>query len=146
MADTGGKTARVGGRTPNWVLQRRLCQSIIGKEGTPEYKEYVDSTRRQLLAGVLPPAIHQLILHYGYGKPVDEIEVTERITDTLSHLSEEQLRDRARRLSMARYILPDPSDIDVDTIEKPPVRELQTASRAPEGSALEPSSSSGETR
>jgi hypothetical protein len=111
------------GRPPNWVLQRRLAQAILGKEGTPEYKEYCEAMRRQVLAGVLNPAIHTLILHYGYGKPVEEIEleVSQR-PDPLVHLTEDELRDRARRISMARYILskPDelpPGDVDGEVLE-----------------------------
>lgn len=95
------------GRPPTWVLQRRLCQSIIGKEGTKEYTEYTNAMRKQVLAGVCPPAIHQLFLHYGYGKPVEEIEVVDKTPaeSGLADLTEEQLRDRAKRIAMAKFIV-----------------------------------------
>jgi len=113
------------GRPPNWVLQRRLAQSILGKEGTPEYKEYCETTRRHLLAGILPPAIYTLILHYGYGKPVEEIDLEVRTPDPLASLSEDELRERARRLAMARFILPSPEEtVDGETVQ----RELPEAS------------------
>jgi hypothetical protein len=102
------------GRPPNFILQRRLAQAILGKEGTPEYKEYVATMRRHALAGVLAPALHQLFLYYGYGKPVEEIEITEKFPDSpLVHLNEDELRDRARRIAMARFIMPPSDDIEV---------------------------------
>jgi len=104
----------IPGRPPNFILQRRLAQAILGKEGTVAYKEYVTTMRRQLMAGILPPAIHQLFLHYGFGKPVDHIEVTEK-KDAMVDLTEDQLRDRARRLAMAKFILPDREDDETDT-------------------------------
>jgi hypothetical protein len=114
----------IPGRPPNWVLQRRLCQAIIGKEGTPEYAEFCAVTRRHLLAGILPPAITTLILHYGYGKPVDEVEVEVRHESTLASLSEDELRSRARRLAMAKFILPPEGEtIEGQTVQ----RELQMA-------------------
>jgi len=82
--------------------------------------------RRQVLAGVLNPAIHTLLLHYGYGKPVEEIEVeVSQRPDPLVHLTEDELRDRARRISMARYILskPDelpPGDVDGEVVQSAP--------------------------
>jgi len=107
------------GRPPAWVLQRRLCQSILGKEGTPEYTEFCQTMRRHLLAGILPPAITTLILHYGYGKPVEEIEVTDKTPDSpMGHLTEDQLRDRARRLSMAKFII-DTEPIETEVVETP---------------------------
>ena len=97
---------RTGGHTPNFILQRRLCQSILGKEGTKEYEEFTQMMRRQFLAGVLPPAIMTLILHYGYGKPVDEIHIQETKTaDPMAGLSEEQLRERARQLANSKFSL-----------------------------------------
>jgi len=116
----------IPGRPPNFVIQRRLCQAILGKEGTPEYREYCEAMRRQVLAGVLNPAIHTLLLHYGYGKPVEEIEVeVSQRPDPLVHLTEDELRDRARRISMARYILskPDelpPGDVDGEVVQSAP--------------------------
>lgn len=119
------------GRPPNFILQRRLAQAILGKEGTPEYREYCEAMRRQALAGVLNPAIHTLILHYGYGKPVEEIEleVSQR-PDPLVHLTEDELRDRARRISMARYILskPDelpPGDVDGEVVQREPEGQME---------------------
>ena len=97
------------GRPPAYIQQRRLAQAILGKEGTPEFKEYVDTMRRHVLAGICPPALHQLFLHYGYGKPVEEIQVSEG-PSSMANLTEDELRDRARRLAMAKFILPPPEE------------------------------------
>ena len=53
---------------------------VLGEPGTPEFDAFVDSTRKQLLAGILPPAITALILHYAYGKPKETIEVEGSVT------------------------------------------------------------------
>lgn len=105
------------GQTPNWVLQRRLCHAILGKEGTPEYEEFVATTRRHYLAGILPPGITTLLLHYGYGKPVERIEIEDTTQNDMEGLSEEALRDRARRLALSQYAFPAPPPGDDPTVQ-----------------------------
>ena len=106
------------GTTPNYILQRRLAQAILGKEGTPEYEEYVTTMRRHLMAGILPPIIHQLFLHYGHGKPVEQVEVGVTMNETLAHLTEDELRDKARRIAMARFIIGEGEVIDTEPVEQ----------------------------
>jgi len=101
------------GRPPNFVLQRRLAHAILGKEGTPEYEEYVKAQRRLLLAGILPPNIHQLLLYYAVGKPTEQIEVGVTVNDTLAHLTEDELRDKARRIAMAQFILAPATEAEI---------------------------------
>lgn len=112
-AETRPKGEQRGGRQPGYMAQRRLCEDILGKQGTKEYDEFVASTRRFLLAGVLPPGITTLLLHYGYGKPVDRIEVKE-VKNEMEDLTEDSLRDRARRLAAATFIRPTPESGEAD--------------------------------
>ena len=68
--------------TPNktTTAQKAFAARVLGEPGTPEFDAFVDSTRKQLLAGILPPAITALILHYAYGKPKETIEVEGNVT------------------------------------------------------------------
>lgn len=124
------------GRPPNFIIQRRLAQAILGKEGTPEYREYVSAMRRQALAGVLPPALHQLFLYYGYGKPTEEIEITDKREDPLVHLTEEELRDRARRIAMARFIVDPSATLDGEVVTKPTL-ELSDGEQLPDDADIQ---------
>ena len=68
--------------TPNktTTAQRAFASRVLGEPGTPEFDAFVDSTRKQLLAGILPPAITALILHSAYGKPKETVEVEGSVT------------------------------------------------------------------
>jgi hypothetical protein len=46
--------------------------------------------------GKLPPAVHTMLWHYAYGKPVEQIEVRE---SSLEDLSNEELAMRARAIA-----------------------------------------------
>lgn len=53
---------------------------VLGKPGTPEFDEFVQSQRKQLLAGVLPAPIVLQWLNYLTGKPKETIEVEGTVT------------------------------------------------------------------
>jgi hypothetical protein len=57
------------------LAQKAFASRVLGDPGTPAFDEFVASTRKQLLAGILPPVILTLILHYAYGKPKETVEV-----------------------------------------------------------------------
>ena len=103
-----------------WQQQKKLCESIIGKEGTDEYNEYVAMMRRHIMAGICPPVIHTLILHYGYGKPVEEVKIDDKRVDPMAGLTEDELRDKARRLAMAQFILSEDKPKDESSGEPEP--------------------------
>lgn len=100
----GNKANR--GRPPGAAAQRRLAEAIFGKEGTKEYDEFVTTTRRLYLAGVLPSGVTTLLMNYGWGKVADRIEV--EVKNEMEELSEDDLRDRARRLAVATFARPTP--------------------------------------
>ena len=60
--------------------QKAFAARVLGEPGTPEFEEFVAVTRKQLIAGILPPAITSLILHYAYGKPKETVEVSGEVT------------------------------------------------------------------
>ena len=70
----------VGRKNNTTLAQKAFAARVLGEPGTPEFDEFVISTRKQLLAGVLAPAITALILHYAYGKPKETIEVEGTVT------------------------------------------------------------------
>lgn len=78
--------------------QKVFAARVLGVPGTPEFEEFIASTRKQLLNGFLPPGIFALILHYAYGKPKETIEVQgevtiEKIVREVVHVSTEGFRE-----------------------------------------------------
>lgn len=78
-------------------LQRHVAEMVLGKPGTPEFETFIALEREALLTGTMDPRIKQLWMHYGYGRPVERIEVKET-TENLDGLTEEHLRERALAL------------------------------------------------
>ena len=77
----GAGPGRPKGRANNLTLQQRaVAEMVLGKPGTPEFDEFVQSQRKQALAGILPPAILQTWLYYLTGKPKETIEVEGTVT------------------------------------------------------------------
>lgn len=54
---------------------------------------YREELKSRLEKGSLPPALEQMLWHYAFGKPPEEVSVT--VSDDLSSLSTEQLAQRA---------------------------------------------------
>lgn len=67
---------------------KQFCQGII------ESPDYRAALMAQILLGELPPAVHVLLYHYGYGKPVEHVKI-EDVTGALENQSVEQLEHRA---------------------------------------------------
>lgn len=60
--------------------------------------QYRESLLRRIIMDELPPAIEVLLYHYAHGKPVERVEVKDT-TDSLEHLTVEQLEEQAMRLA-----------------------------------------------
>lgn len=72
----GPGPGRPKGRKNTLTLQQRaVAEMVLGKPGTPEFDEFVRAQRRDILAGILPPPLVALWMHYLLGKPKETIEL-----------------------------------------------------------------------
>lgn len=115
MPFTGKETAGPGRPKgiPNKITlkQREFAEMILGKPGSIEFDEYIQTQRAQLLAGTMHPSIHTTLLHYAHGKPVERIEVKDTTAD-ISNVTNEELRARALALA-SRITQDDTTEPDV---------------------------------
>lgn len=72
---------------------RNLVRKIL------ESEDYLRNLRRRAIAGVLPPAVEQMLWHYLYGKPADTIKVNVSDESDLFKLSNAELAKRATELA-----------------------------------------------
>jgi protein-disulfide isomerase-like protein with CxxC motif len=61
---------------------------------------YLENLGMRLRAGILAPALEVLLYHYRYGKPVEQIEVSQSLAD-LRGLTDEELAEEMGRVQAA---------------------------------------------
>ena len=104
-----------GSITKQTLKQREFAEMILGKPGTIEFDEYIQTQRAQLLAGEMHPSIHNTLLHYAHGKPTERIEIKDTTND-MSQVSAEELRARALALASRIMVTDTPSQDDDVTV------------------------------
>lgn len=104
-----------GGQRNLTLLQRNEAKNFALK--IIRDAKYRETLEKRAKAGVLAPAVEQMIWHYAYGKPADRVEIS-RGPD-LSDLTEEELADRAELIAnvlkqQKRLASPNPPPEDAD--------------------------------
>jgi hypothetical protein len=77
------------------LKQISLAEAILGRPGTQEFKDFVDVTRAQVMAGTCPDTILKLLLYYLVGAPAARVEVEDVTPPQLEGASKEALAARA---------------------------------------------------